>query len=539
MGDQLKTTNEKHEQKKLLAKNFSLGIVSKIFYMATRLFLPPLTLTYVSLEEYGIWAACFIVIGYLGMSAFGVTNVYIRYTAEYIAKDQKEKINSLLSSGLAVTLSLSIVLLIGLWFGLPLIIALFKVSPELQRTAFILIFTTAATFLLDLTFGAFAYVLHGLQEIEAQTKVWVFTFCLEAILIFAFLLSGFGIYALMWAFVIRYVVATVAYFLICRHFLPTLKLSPKFVNRESLKLFYGYGAIVQINGLLSMILYSAEKVIAGSLLGVKVTGLFDVGEKFPVMASQITGSMNAALLPAMSNMQSRDWKDEIAGVYLSSSRYQSSLTGLMMGFMCAFAVPLMNIWMGAKEEIALSATILMIFTFPYQINELTGPASAFHRGANKPFRETFYPVSQFLLILIIVPTGLFFFGTGILVIANTVALSMIISSVFYICYSNRILQINFGNYFSKVLIPGLVPYLVGFGIFQIGQPLINSAGTNRVLLLIVSGFFGMVYLITNAALFYKFAGQSEKEKILLQLTSKAEKFGFKKSGKFTPQTEKL
>ena len=45
--------------------------------MLSRVGLPPIILSYVSLEEYGIWATCFIVISYLGMSTFGIANVYI------------------------------------------------------------------------------------------------------------------------------------------------------------------------------------------------------------------------------------------------------------------------------------------------------------------------------------------------------------------------------------------------------------------------------------------------------------------------------
>jgi len=282
------TDADKKEMKNLLSRNVSVNIVSKIFYMFTRVGLPPVILSYVTLDEYGIWAACFILISYLGMSAFGVSNVYIRYVADYRARNETEKINRLISTGLTVTLALSLVLLVLLWLGLPAVIVLFKVPLPLQRTAFVLIFVTAATFMLDLTFGAFAYVLHGLQMIVQQTVVWVISFCMEAALIVLMLVGGFGIYALLWAFVIRYLFATVANIVLCYRAIPGLSLGIRLFDRASLRLFYGYGAIVQISGLLGMFLYSIEKVLAGTFVGVHATGLFDVGEKFPVMSSQIS-----------------------------------------------------------------------------------------------------------------------------------------------------------------------------------------------------------------------------------------------------------
>ena len=110
MTDQLKNEAGNAEMKNLLSKNASVNLVAKVFYMITRFFLPPLTLSYVTLEEYGIWAACFILIGYLGMSAFGVSNVYIRYVAEFHARKEIDQINRLLSTGLTVIAALGVVL---------------------------------------------------------------------------------------------------------------------------------------------------------------------------------------------------------------------------------------------------------------------------------------------------------------------------------------------------------------------------------------------------------------------------------------------
>src|SRR5204863_8266893 len=93
---------DREGMKNLVSKNISLRLASKVLYLFTRIFLPPLTLHYVSLEEYGIWAACFIFVSYLGMSAFGISNVYVRYVAEYRAKQETEKINGSISTGVTV-----------------------------------------------------------------------------------------------------------------------------------------------------------------------------------------------------------------------------------------------------------------------------------------------------------------------------------------------------------------------------------------------------------------------------------------------------
>ena len=62
-------------------------LAAKLLYMLSRVGLPPIILSYVSLEEYGIWATCFIVISYLGMSTFD-HSLYKLYTAGQITREQ-------------------------------------------------------------------------------------------------------------------------------------------------------------------------------------------------------------------------------------------------------------------------------------------------------------------------------------------------------------------------------------------------------------------------------------------------------------------
>ena len=90
-----------------IRRNASAQMLGRLVYLATRVALPPITLHFVSLEEYGIWSTCFLIIGYIGMGAFGVANVYIRFAAQYNATGQQQEIGKLLAVGLTITLGFS------------------------------------------------------------------------------------------------------------------------------------------------------------------------------------------------------------------------------------------------------------------------------------------------------------------------------------------------------------------------------------------------------------------------------------------------
>ena len=112
----LKTIKQQKALK--VSKNAATQMLGRILYLATRVALPPFILHYISLEEYGIWATCWIIIGYVGMGAFGVSNVYVRYVAEYNATNRHKEIGPLLGAGLSITIIFSVITLLGLWFSL-------------------------------------------------------------------------------------------------------------------------------------------------------------------------------------------------------------------------------------------------------------------------------------------------------------------------------------------------------------------------------------------------------------------------------------
>ncbi|UCE64312.1 MAG: oligosaccharide flippase family protein, partial [Nitrospirota bacterium] len=471
--------------------------------MLSRLMMPPIILSYVTLEEYGIWASCFILIGYLGMSTFGVSNVYVTYIAQYHAKGELAKINHLLSTGLTVVLVVTGSLLTLLWFGLPAIIETFHISGPLHRTAAILIFGTALVFAMDLSLGAFGFALQGLQRFGQQTLIWFVSFCLETILIVSLLLAGWGIYALLWALVARYVVSTFAYIVACYRALPTLSLRFRYINRESLKLFYRYGTVVQVSGLLGTFLFSIEKLIAGVFIGVKATGLFEIGQKFPIMGALLPSSLNAVLQPAIARLSSLNEKTEVRNLYLRGSRYLNMMTGLIMGFLAAFASPILFGWLGSStEDYRLAALILALFTLPYQLNALTGPGTAVHRGVGRPLRETMYPLVQLVLIGITVGSGFIIIGPSIMVIAVAVALSMVVSAVIYMGYTNYLLEVHWSRFLGKVLIPGLLPYAIALTMAWVTEGLWNWNLLDRWTVVASLGGLGILYLLLSTVFGY-------------------------------------
>lgn len=485
---------EPFDQLRLVWRNTVATMAAKLGYLLTRVLLPPLVLAHVSLDQYGLWSVCFVAIAYLGMSSFGATNVYVRYVAEYQARGETVRINRLMATGVLLMLGVSATLLGGFTLALPYVLDWFQVAPALRAVGFDLMFWSAALFLADMSVGAFSSALMGLQRIAGLQVIWATSYLLEAAAIVVLLWYGVGIYALLWAFILRYVFAITMSVFLCYRALPSLSVHPRHFDRAAVRLFFGYGAVVQISSVVSAVLHSLERVVAGHWLGPRATGLFDLGQKLPMMANHLPSSLNGVLLPAMSHMHTVADHDRLVDLYLRGSRYISLAMGVIQGFLAAFAGPLLTVWIGPDPAFSSAVMILIWFTAAYHLTDLTGPGSAVHRGMAKPERELWYPLGMLVCVVSCLAVGWAWGGMSLLLIAGIVAASKCVSALGYMMYTNYTLQVPPRTFMYRVLLPGAFPYIVAVGVRWMIDPALAWSQGSRWLLLVLVGISGCLYV---------------------------------------------
>jgi hypothetical protein len=72
-------------------RNVVATIVARVVNMARGVCLVPFLLSHIGLEAYGIWTTIFILVTYVGLTTMGVSNVYIKYVAEFHARRSTTK----------------------------------------------------------------------------------------------------------------------------------------------------------------------------------------------------------------------------------------------------------------------------------------------------------------------------------------------------------------------------------------------------------------------------------------------------------------
>ena len=325
-----------------MALGSAVGMGATGVYLVSRLLLVPIILHYVSLAHYGLWSVCFIILSYAGMSAFGVQNAYIKYTAEYSAKNEVDSVNTLMSSGLTVMGMVCAASFAAIALGSRFIMDWVHVDPALGEIAGGMILGTAAAFLVELWLGAFKCLLEGLQEIALIRLTWLAATLLEVGLVIAFLFRGYGIQGVMYAYVIKTLFEMLLdTFFAFRRF-RRLRIRPM-LKREAFYALFVFGGKVQALGILGIFLGTFDRIVVTAMLGLDATGLLEIGRKLPFTARSVTGAAFAPFLPAASSL-GHVWEESPWPKLSEKLNKYGRLCALTMVASMAGAIPLLVVY---------------------------------------------------------------------------------------------------------------------------------------------------------------------------------------------------
>ena len=332
------TQREKENNQRIgrkVAKNSIASMGAVGIYFLSRLALTPFILHYVNLAEFGLWSMCFVILSYAGLGAIGVNGAYIKFTAEYQSRNDQAAIGSLLSTGILCMTLFCLIFYGVLYLILPYLLEAFHVSSELMSIASFMILGTALAFCLDFTLGGFRATLEGLQEIALSKSINVSASLFEVAMVVVFLPLGFGIKGLLYAYIIK----TFAEMATCTGLvfkkLPGLKLRPNLISKQAFKDLFVFGGKVQVLGALAIFLGSLDRIVITAFLGLKATGLFEVGRKFPFTGRNISRAAFGPLLPAASHMGGT-WE---RGDLMPPSERVGKYMGLVLGSAAVAVLP--------------------------------------------------------------------------------------------------------------------------------------------------------------------------------------------------------
>jgi len=454
------------EVNRQFGRNVMTTIIARMVNMARGVCLVPFLLAHLGLEAYGIWTTIFILVTYVGLTTMGVSNVYIKYVAEFHARHEYDKANELLSTGLAVTIPLCAAIFACFVLGWNWFAPLLHFPPAHASDGKEAVLIVLGVFLSSIAFNAFGDMLTGTQQIASTQVFLTIGILVEFALIVWLVSAGRGIRGLAEAFLARTVINDGLTWWWAHRTIKWLHLSPRRVRKESLRYVVHFGGLVQLQSLLAILQVSIDRLAALTLINAAAAGLLDVAKKWPTSLSSIPTAFFAALLPAASHVDASSnrasWLQNLQKLYLSGARYSNLCSAAFFSAMAFWAFPILHVWLGpALPMKSALIPLFVIFNIAMQFHMLTGPGTSIFRGMGRVYEEFNYSIPNLLLLAITLPLSRWIegawtpFGIGVAVsVATVLSACVLMGRVLFV------LDLKLSRFLRVVVLPGFSCYAV-------------------------------------------------------------------------------
>jgi O-antigen/teichoic acid export membrane protein len=353
---------------RLAARNLASNYLAYGASILSGLVLTPVIIGAIGTESYGAWAFIISLTTILRLLDFGITPTVIRFTALHRGQGARDEIDALASTGLAVyfiagAISVAVGLVLA-WF-LPDMIAL---SPELQHPAQVAVVIAVLDLGTQAPLGLFSGLLKGAQRFDVLNTGAVIAIATYATLILV-VLTRHATLPVLAAIALTATVVRVTYpVLFVRRELPGLRLSRALITTKAVRGLLGYSWFAFIGHVAAKVVYSADVIVIGVVLGARQVALYAVATRLFGLASNVAQIGTDLLLPLQSELEGRAEHGRQRSLVISGIRSSMCVVVLLALPLVVLPSWILTAWLGSGFRASVVPLALLglaaLFTQP-------------------------------------------------------------------------------------------------------------------------------------------------------------------------------
>lgn len=338
-----------------LVRNTLANGLGQVLGVAISLALTPFLITGLGIEAYGVFAIGLTLTffgGYAGLADLGVEGAAVRGIAEARSDSDPRRVSEVVSTALGFFSGIALVVTPVLVALSGVLVDVFRVDPDLQSDARLTFALIALQLLFDLPARAFFAMLEGSQRFTVFQAIEASRALVLGLLFVAIVIAGPRLPLLAGAMVTTSAMVLVVAWIFARRAQPEVHVSPRMFRRSVLSELVTFGGGLFVLRLAGTFYRQMDKVIIGTVLGVRAVTPYEVANKIHAGASLVQSVSASALLPATAFARRR--ADIIRDLYLRGSCYTLAVTLPVIAAGTLLADDLIRTWV--SEGIADEAT---------------------------------------------------------------------------------------------------------------------------------------------------------------------------------------
>ncbi len=342
-----------HRLKQLLnSTSLKLNMISSgLFWLiniTTSLILIRIVLKYVSLAEYGYWAAFLALTSYFTLSDLGLGPTITKYISNTKIDDNKKQ--------RLVTFILSIENISA--FILSLLIITFYLFFYHQTYFSLFILLLIGQFFVQLGMNLLA-ILNGLQKILLSNSLAILKVLIYFTLVY-FTVSSFGIFSLVLSFTISSIIFFLtASYIVWQHFHPALS-DLKKMDKKLLKKALSFSRSMFVLKIIGQTRVQFDRIILSLVSSPELTAIVDLAKKLINPVRGIYIAFISPVFPVFSQLHSQQDIKKLSSLLRKTMIIAIALLIISFGGLALIAKWLVTFWLGSKFLTILPPVYILI-----------------------------------------------------------------------------------------------------------------------------------------------------------------------------------
>ena len=458
--------------RRTIVRNTAFNAAGRIWEALCNIVLTAYIVPRVGLSGWGLWALINVFTGYVALFDLGMGSGFAKFIAEHAARKDAARISAVVSTGFFFYLVFGFVLVAVCWPCIDLVIhVLGRLHPERAPSLSDVAFLEDVRFLLrwglvlfaaSNAVAAFTSVQTGLQRMGVTNVLGFVASIIKVVATVAFLETGHGIRGLLYANAIVFAYFAVAGVVAAFVLVPSLRISPRVVNRETFRALFAFGWRTQVSRLSNLVTFQTDKIIVGAVYRqFGLVGVYRIGEELASKMRQVPALLISAILPAASDLDARGEQERLRRLYLISSRYVAAVTLPLVAFCVGASGMLMRTWMGSSvADLDTAAWVNRILAFGYLANILPGAGVSIALGKGRP--DVQMKAGIIAMVSNVALTVALVFPFGIYGVALGTAASLFISCAWFIVAMRPVVGVSARELIRVSMVWPAVASLPGF-----------------------------------------------------------------------------
>jgi O-antigen/teichoic acid export membrane protein len=343
------TVEPQHNLAVSIGRNTLFGVLSNLAQIGTRLLTVPIVIHYLGLGGYGIWNIIMTSAAYMRFGGVGVKTAFQKYVAEATGNGDYERANKLLSTGCALMLALSLLVLIPVSFFSTSIAKLGGVPAEFLFPAAKSISLLAVTMLIANVGAVYEAVVLGGHRIDLARKFGTVLTVAEAAAVIIFLRLGFGLLAMAGVMGVSELLYILCCYFAAHRVLPKVRIGFEYLDRSMLRELFRFAGSYQLLSFLEIVYGSIIPFAVLRMFGANVLGIFGVVTRVAASAVMLQDAFLIPILSGGTMVFASGSIEKMQALTTKAFKVTCALALLPLSFIAAFGPTMAYAWTGQRD----------------------------------------------------------------------------------------------------------------------------------------------------------------------------------------------